>query len=438
MERKLMSELLKWKDKSSRKPLLLEGARQVGKTYLLKDFGKRYFKNVAYINFQNPSREIAELFDGSIEPSRIVGMLELYLDMKISATDTLLFFDEVQEVPRALTSLKYFCEDAPEYYVVAAGSLLGIFLHKGTSFPVGKVDSLRLEPLDFEEFILANGREKMLDYVKENPFENHFKEIFYDLFKYYLFTGGMPAVVSDWIETHDFDNVKINQEKILNNYRNDFSKHTDYTTAIRIRQVFDSLPAQFAKKNDKFLYGTIKSGARAREYELAIEWLLDAGIVRRVNNVKVGDKIPLKAYSDPSSFKLYFVDIGLFRYLADIPVEVIQNKDAIFDEFNGLIAEQFVLQQLTKHTLFYWTGGESSEVDFVMQYGSLIVPIEVKSGTNVKAKSLKLFRETYSPKISLRFSLKNTQLNNDLLNISLFSIFLCEQLLDYSSEKCVK
>ena len=433
-----MSELLKWKDKSSRKPLLLEGARQVGKTYLLKDFGKRYFKNVAYINFQNPSREIAELFDGSIEPSRIVGMLELYLDMKISATDTLLFFDEVQEVPRALTSLKYFCEDAPEYYVVAAGSLLGIFLHKGTSFPVGKVDSLRLEPLDFEEFILANGREKMLDYVKENPFENHFKEIFYDLFKYYLFTGGMPAVVSDWIETHDFDNVKINQEKILNNYRNDFSKHTDYTTAIRIRQVFDSLPAQFAKKNDKFLYGTIKSGARAREYELAIEWLLDAGIVRRVNNVKVGDKIPLKAYSDPSSFKLYFVDIGLFRYLADIPVEVIQNKDAIFDEFNGLIAEQFVLQQLTKHTLFYWTGGESSEVDFVMQYGSLIVPIEVKSGTNVKAKSLKLFRETYSPKISLRFSLKNTQLNNDLLNISLFSIFLCEQLLDYSSEKCVK
>ena len=288
MERRLMSQLLAWKESKNRKPLILEGARQVGKTWLLKEFGKRYFKKVAYVNFQNPSREITELFDGSIEPRRIVGMLELYLDMKISAKDTLLFFDEVQEVPRALTSLKYFCEDAPEYYVVTAGSLLGIFLHKGTSFPVGKVDSLRLEPLDFEEFIWANGREKMLDYIKENLFENQFKEIFYDLFKYYLFTGGMPAVVADWTETHDFDNVKINQEKILNNYRSDFSKYPDHTSAVRIRQIFESLPAQFAKKNDKFLYGTVKTGARAREYELAIEWLLDAGIVRRVNNVKVG------------------------------------------------------------------------------------------------------------------------------------------------------
>jgi len=433
-----MKQLLAWKENKNRKPLILEGARQVGKTWLLKEFGKHYFKKVAYINFQNPSREISELFDGSIEPHRIVGMLELYLDMKISATDTLLFFDEVQEVPRALTSLKYFCEDAPEYYVVAAGSLLGIFLHKGTSFPVGKVDTMRLEPLDFEEFLWANGRKRMLDYTKENPFENQFAEIFYDLFKYYLFTGGMPAVIADWIETRDINNVKINQERILNNYRNDFGKYTDHTLAIRIRQVFESLPAQFAKKNDKFLYGTVKSGARAREYELAIEWLLDAGIVRRVNNVKVGNKIPLKAYSDPSAFKLYFVDIGLFRYLADIPFEVINSKTAIFDEFNGLVAEQFVLQQLTKHTLFYWIGSDSSEVDFVMQYGPEIVPIEVKSGTNVKAKSLKVFREMYLPKISVRFSLKNTRLDNDFQNISLFNIFLFEQLLDYSSEKRVK
>lgn len=430
MERKLMSELLKWKDEEGRKPLLLEGARQVGKTWLLKEFGKRYFKNVAYINFQNPTREIVELFEGSIDPRRIVRMLEINLDMKISATDTLLIFDEVQEVPRALTSLKYFCEDAPEYHVATAGSLLGVFLHEGTSFPVGKVDSLKLEPLDFEEFVCANGREKMLAYIKENPFENQFAEAFYDLFKYYLFVGGMPAVVDDWIKTHDFKNVKINQEKILNNYRNDFSKYTDNTTAVRIRQVFESLPAQFAKKNDKFLYGTIKSGARAREYELAIEWLLDAGIVRRVNHVSRGDKIPLKAYANPSAFKLYFVDVGLFRYLADIPLEAIQNKNAIFDEFNGLIAEQFVLQQLAKkHTLFYWTGGEDSEVDFVMQHGPNIVPIEVKSGMNVKAKSLKIFRESYLPKISIRFSLKNTRLDNDLQNISLFNIFLYEQLL---------
>ena len=406
MERRLMSQLLEWKENKSRKPLILEGARQVGKTWLLKEFGKRYFQKVAYVNFQNPSREITELFDGSIEPHRIIGMLELYLDIKISASDTLLFFDEVQEVPRALTSLKYFCENAPEYYLVSAGSLLGIFLHKGTSFPVGKVDTLKLEPLDFEEFLWANGRKKMLDYVKENPFDNQFKEVFYDLFKYYLFVGGMPAVVADWIETRDYDNVKINQEKILNNYRNDFSKHADHTSAIRIRQVFESLPEQFAKKNDKFLYGTIRTGARAREYELAIEWLLDAGIVRRVKNVKVGNKIPLKAYADSSTFKLYFVDIGLFRLLADIPIEVIQNKDAIFDEFNGFLSEQFVLQQLAKYNLFYWTSEKTSEVDFVMQFGVDILPIEVKSGTNVKAKSLKQFREKYSPKISAESSFR--------------------------------
>ena len=432
-----MTQLLSWKESRNRKPLILEGARQVGKTWLLKEFGKRYFKNVAYVNFQNPSREITDLFEGSIEPRRIVGMLELYLDMKISATDTLLFFDEVQELPRALTALKYFCEDAPEYYVVTAGSLLGIFLHKGTSFPVGKVDSLRLEPLDFEEFFWANGREKILEYLKQNPFDTQFKEISYDLFKYYLFTGGMPAVVADWIETRDFNNVKINQEKIINNYRNDFSKHVDHVSAIRIRQVFECLPAQFAKKNDKFLYGTIKTGARAREYELAIEWLIDAGIVRRVNQVKVGDKIPLKAYSDPSSFKLYFVDIGLFRCLADIPVEILQNKEAIFNEFNGLLTEQFVLQQLAPHNLFFWTGEKISEVDFVMQYGMDIVPIEVKSGTNVKAKSLKQFREKYAPKISVRFSLKETKLDDGLLNIALYHSPFFSSLLDYSFRKCV-
>lgn len=438
MRRKLMSELLKWKDKSGRKPLLLEGARQVGKTYLLKDFGKRYFKNVAYINFQNPSTELIDFFNGSIEPKRIITMLELFLNMKISPSDTLIIFDEVQEVPRALTSLKYFQEDAPQYHIVTAGSLLGVFLHKGTSFPVGKINSLKLEPMDFEEFLWANNRENIVTFLKSNPTEISFNEILLDLFKQYLYIGGMPEVVNDWVENQNVENINLIQEEILSNYRKDFSKYTDNTAAIRIRQIFDSLPAQFAKKNDKFLYGTIKSGARAREYELAIEWLSDAGIVRRVNQISCGDKIPLKSYANPSVFKLYFVDIGLFRHLAEIPFEVINNKIAIFDEFNGLIAEQFVLQQLANHTLYFWTGGAISEVDFVMQYKSEIVPIEVKSGTNVKAKSLKVFREKYSPKVSLRFSLKNTQLDNGLQNISLFNIFLCDQLLDYSLGKCVK
>ncbi|MDR1119474.1 MAG: AAA family ATPase [Dysgonamonadaceae bacterium] len=438
MERKLMSELIKWKDRKGRKPLLLEGARQVGKTYLLKDFGKRYFNDVAYVNFQNPSQELVELFNGSISPERIITMLELMLNMKISPSETLLIFDEVQEVPRALTSLKYFCEDAPEYHIATAGSLLGIFLHKDTSFPVGKVNTLKLEPMNFEEFLWANERENIVTFLKSNPFETTFNEILSDLFKQYLYIGGMPEAVADWIENKDVTKLNEIQEEILSNYRKDFIKHTDNTTAVRIRQLFDSLPAQFAKKNDKFLYGTIKEGARAREYEMAIEWLIDAGIVRRVNQVSCGNKIPLKSYTEFSAFKLYFVDVGLFRFLAEIPFEVIADKTAIFDEFNGLIAEQFVLQQLAEHTLYYWTSGEKSEVDFVMQFGSEIVPIEVKSGENVKAKSLKIFREKYAPKISVRFSLKNTRLDNDMLNISLFNSFLCENLLDLSSGKCVK
>ena len=430
MERKLMSELLEWKEKKKRKPLLLEGARQVGKTYLLKEFGERYYKNVAYVNFQNPSEELIDIFNGSIDPKRIITMLDLYLNMKITPADTLIIFDEAQEVPKVLTSLKYFCEEAPEYHVTTAGSLLGVFLHKGTSFPVGKVNSLKLEPMDFEEFLLANNQEKILDFVKVNPGEIAFNEILLDLFKQYLFVGGMPEAVADWIENKNVENVTAIQDEIINNYRKDFSKHTDNTTAIRIRQVFDSLPAQFAKANDKFLYGTVKSGARAREYEIAIEWLIDAGIIRRVNHVSCGDKIPIKAYANPSSFKLYFIDIGLFRHLAEIPANVIQSKTAIFNIFNGLVAEQFVLQQLAKYTLYFWTGGEDSEVDFILQYGSEIIPIEVKSGTNVKAKSLKIYRETYSPRISVRFSLKNSKLDAGLQNIFLPHIFLFEQLID--------
>ena len=433
-----MSELIRWKEKSGRKPLLLEGARQVGKTYLLKDFGKRNFKNVAYINFQNPSKEIIDLFNGSIDPKRIITMLELFLNINISHAETLIIFDEIQEVPRALTSLKYFCEDASEYHIAAAGSLLGVFLHKSTSFPVGKVNSIKLEPMDFEEFLCANHRENIITYLKSNITEVSFNEILSDLFKQYLYIGGMPEVVANWIVNRNVENINPIQEEILSNYRKDFIKYTDNTTAIRIRQVFDSLPAQFAKKNNKFLYGTVKSGARAREYETAIEWLLDAGVLRRVNQVVCGNKIPLKSYVNPSAFKLYFVDIGLFRHLAEIPYEVIHSKTAIFDEFNGLVAEQFVLQQLAKYTLYYWTGVETSEVDFIMQYGSEIVPIEVKSGMNVKAKSLKVFRETYLPKISIRFSMKHTRLDGDLQNISLFNIFLFEHLLDYSCGKCVK
>jgi predicted AAA+ superfamily ATPase len=426
-----MSELKKWRSAKDRKPLLLEGARQVGKTYLLQEFGRNEYDSVAYINFQKPPAEIVEIFDGTIGPERIIPALEIALKMEISPSKTLIIFDEVQEVPRALESLKYFAEDAPEYHIVSSGSLLGIFLHKGTSFPVGQVNRLRLEPMDFEEFLIAKGEERLVKALhKNNPVALPFREKLVDAFREYCFVGGMPRVVQDWVSTGNYTNVGQLQSEILNDYRSDFSKHTDETTALKIRQVFDSLPAQFAKKSDKFIYGVAKTGARAREYELAIEWLVDAGIVRRVARVERGDKIPLKAYQDRATFKLYFVDIGLFCRLAEIPSDVVIKKEAIFNEFNGLIAEQFVLQQLADHTLYYWTSQSESEVDFVGQFGDQVVPIEVKSGTNVKAKSLKVYREKYQPELSVRFSLLELDYNDGLLNIPLYYSFLFDELLD--------
>ncbi|MDR1197121.1 MAG: AAA family ATPase [Candidatus Nomurabacteria bacterium] len=432
MKRKLMDELKKWKVSKDRKPLLMKGARQVGKTYLLQEFGRNEYDSVAYINFQKPPAEIVEIFNGTIRPERIISNLEIALNMEIVPGKTLIIFDEVQDVPRALESLKYFAEDAPEYHIVSSGSLLGIFLHKDTSFPVGMVNHLRLEPMDFEEFLIAKGEERLVKALhKESSTSLPFREKLVDAFREYCFVGGMPRLVSDWVENGNYNNVGQLQDEILNDYRGDFSKHTDDMMAMRIRQVFDSLPAQFAKKNDKFVYGVAKAGARAREYELAIEWLVDAGIVRRVVKVERGDKIPLKAYQDRSTFKLYFVDIGLFCRLSEIPSDVIIKKEAIFNEFNGLIAEQFVLQQLADHTLYYWTSQSESEVDFVMQFENQVIPVEVKSGTNVKAKSLKVYREKYQPTLAIRFSLLDLVFNDGLLNIPLYYSFLFDSLLDY-------
>ncbi|GHT54034.1 ATPase [Bacteroidia bacterium] len=439
MYRKLTTQLIDWKQNNDRKPLILEGARQTGKTYLLQQFGKEHYRNVAYINMENAPEKLVALFEGSISPERIVTQLELLFGFDIKPAETLIIFDEVQEIPRALTSLKYFCEDAPEYHIAASGSLLGIFLHPGTSFPVGKVNFLKMQPMDFEEFLIANGEEKLLVHLKENVDDAHFfTEKLYDYFKYYLLIGGMPEVVQSWITKKNIEKVEKIQNSIIQAYLRDFSKHTPKNEAIRVKQIFDSLPGQFAKNNDKFIYGVVKQGARAREYELAIEWLLAAGIVRRVQTVKCGDKLPLKAYVEPAAFKLYFVDVGLFRHFAGISSEVILDKSAIFDEYNGLLAEQFVLQQLHNYDMYYWTSGATAEIDFVTQIGSRIIPIEVKSGLNVKAQSLKVYREQYKPQLSIRFSLKDTKLDNDLLNISLYNIFLCETLLDNSSAKCAK
>jgi predicted AAA+ superfamily ATPase len=429
MKRKLLDKLLEWKQKPKRKPLILEGARQVGKTYLLRDaFAAEHYKSVAYLNLQNPSPEVKELFEGDISPKRIISQLELLLGVEIEPAETLIILDEIQEVPRALTSLKYFYEEAPEYHVAVAGSLLGVFLHQGASFPVGKVETLRLEPMDFEEFLWANGKEKLTKYLHENVDATTFDGELVDLFREYSFTGGMPDVVKDWVQNHDINNAERIQQLIISDYRGDFGKHADATTAVRIRQVFDSLPSQFAKNNDKFVYGVVKEGARAREYELAIEWLVDAGIVRRVYQVERGDKLPLAAYADRSAFKLYFVDIGLFRALADIPSSVVVRKNAIFDEFNGFMAEQFVCQELAKHSLYYWASKSDSEVDFVGQFEDNIVPIEVKSGENVRSRSLRSYRERYAPRLAVRFSMLPQRYDDGLLNVPLCKSWLFERL----------
>lgn len=428
MKRKLYDNLKKWRKSERRKPLLLMGARQVGKTYLLKEFGKNEFKNCVYLNLDKDRERYETLFRDTINPDDIILKLETLIGEKIDPKNTLIIFDEVQEIPRALTSLKYFCENASEYYVAASGSLLGVALHQGTSFPVGKVDELELSPLDFEEFLTATGNERFLRIINSPDDLKIFSDRFEMWFREYLVVGGMPEAVASWVKNRDYAEVDRIQNSILLAYLNDISKHTDPTTATRIHQVWNSLPAQFAKRNEKFMFNVIKPGARAREYELAVQWLTDCRIVRRVNRLKTGDKLPLKAYVDLSAFKLYFLDVGLFRHLSGTASDLVLNDEAIFKEFGGFFAEQFVLQQMSsRHSLYYWASEASAEVDFVTEMNGNVVPIEVKSGTNVKAKSLKTFRDTYAPKLSVRFSLKPLEYNNGLLNLPIYLAGLTEE-----------
>ncbi len=436
MKRILYDKLQEWKEKKGRKPLLLSGARQVGKTYLLKEFGKNEFENVVYLNLDKDKERYEILFKDSIAPEEIITKLETLLGAKIEPAKTLIIFDEVQEIPRALTSLKYFCEDAPEYFVAASGSLLGVALHQGTSFPVGKIDNLELEPLSFEEFVMATGNERFLRIIDNEVDLRIFGDKLEMLLREYLIVGGMPEAVASWVAERDYEEVDKVQNTILLAYLNDISKHTDATTATRIHQIWNSLPAQFAKRNEKFMFSVIKGGARAREYELAVQWLVDCKIVRRVERVKVGDKLPLKAYADTSAFKLYFLDVGLFRHLAGVSTEMVLNNEALFREFNGFFVEQFVLQQMAgKHTLYYWSSEANAEVDFVTEINGGIVPIEVKSGTNVKAKSLKAFRDNYQPKLSVRFSLLPLEYNSGLLNLPIYLAGVGEGYLEKYSER---
>lgn len=435
MYRKIITELKIWKEKKDRLPLILKGARQVGKTWILQQFGKEYFEDVLYINFENAGN-ISNLFEGNIQPKRIIEYLSAINHKKIEPEKTLIIFDEIQEAPRALTSLKYFAEQAPEYAICCAGSLLGVFLHDQVSFPVGKVDFLELQPLNFEEFLIANDEKELINLIKKNGIEklpDIITDKLKDYLKKYFVIGGMPRAVKTWIEEKDFQQVEIIQKGILEAYERDFSKHTDNSTATKIQYVWNSIPSQLAKENRKFIYGVVKDGARAREYENSINWLKDTGLIRLANRVKCGDKQPLKAYEDLKAFKIYLLDVGLLRVLCELSYETIIDDDDIYNEFNGLLTEQFVLQELKNinkiNTIYYWTNEFQSEVDFVFSYKNLIIPVEAKAGINVKAQSLKVFIDKYKTKLAIRYSLLNMALDNKILNIPLYVIWNTENYL---------
>lgn len=426
MYRKLIEQLKGWKDKKDRLPLILKGARQVGKTWLLQEFGKECFEDVLYINFENESN-VSSLFEGTIEPNRIIEFLGAVHHKKIEPEKTLIIFDEIQEFPRALTALKYFAEQTPEYAICCAGSLLGVFLHDSVSFPVGKVEFLELNPLTFEEFLLANNENSLIEVINKNGLQE-LPEIItsklQDYLKKYFAIGGMPGAVNKWITTKDFEEVEKVQRGILDSYTRDFSKHTDKNTATKIKYIWESIPSQLAKENRKFVYGVIRDGARAREYEDAINWLQDTGLIRKVYRVKRGDKLPLKAYEDLKAFKIYLLDVGLLRVMCELSYETIINGNEIYNEFKGLLTEQFVLQELAAFdkikSIYYWTNESLSEVDFVFNYKNLIIPVEAKSGINVRARSLKNFMQEYNTELALRFSLLNLVENDKILNIPLY------------------
>lgn len=426
MYRFAIEQLQKWKAKKHRKPLVIRGARQVGKTWLMKEFGAVAYKHIVYVNFDNNER-MKNLFDGSLEVSRLITGLELYAGHKIDPDSTLLIFDEVQEVPKALTSLKYFNEDAPQYQIVCAGSLLGVALHPGTSFPVGKVEFLDLYPLSFFEFISALGKGQYVDLLQKGDFDMAaaFKQDYIDLLKHYYYVGGMPEAVQSFANNKDFNEVREIQRRILDAYEQDFSKHAPHDVIPRIRMLWNSIPAQLTKENKKFIYGLIKEGARAKEYELALLWLTDCGLVHKVHRV-TAPSLPLKAYEDLKAFKLFFVDVGLLSCMVGIRQDVLLDGNALFKEFKGALTEQYVLQQLKTVkglNIYYWTAEHgTAEVDFVVDNGSDVIPIEVKAEVNLQAKSLKVYREKFQPQLSIRTSMADYRCEEWLLNLPLWAI----------------
>lgn len=428
MERKIIEALKRWKASPKRMPLLLGGARQVGKTYTALTFGKQYYKNTAYFNMEDSS-EIISIFERDLDPARIVSELSVKLGEAIYPDDTLIIFDEIQACERALTSLKYFCEKAPQYHIIAAGSLLGVALKREKySFPVGKVDMMTLYPLDFEEFLWATGHEKLCAMIQDSfsgftPLSLHDTAL--DLYKTYLVVGGMPKAVSEYVETKDFDFVTAAQKSLNDAYIADMAKYATPQDTTRIMAAWGSVPAQLSKENHKFQYKVIKSGARAYEYETAIDWLKAAGMVNICTRVREG-KMPLAAFADNDSFKLYMMDTGLLCSKFSIAANVVLHSPHSFDGFKGALAENYIMQALTVNGFepFYWSSPGKAELDFVIQDRSgNILPLEGKSAGNVKAKSLRTFVSLYEPPYAIRVSAKNFGFENNIKSIPLYALF---------------
>jgi hypothetical protein len=434
LHRDLTGELIKWKKRKDKKPLILTGARQVGKTWLMRDFGETHYKRQVYISFDGNER-MARLFSGDFDTARIISGLQIEADCKIIPGETLVIFDEIQQCPKALSSLKYFCENAPQYDIIAAGSMLGLSVHGGDSFPVGKVEFLNLYPLSYFEFLNALGKDDLLALIENLDFEmiKTFKDKFIDQLRLYFFVGGMPEAVLAFCRTNDLFESRNIQKQILTGYEQDFSKHIPLNMLARVRMAWNSIPAQLAKENKKFVYGLLRQGARAKEYETSLAWLSDCGLAYKISRINKA-ALPLKAYEDIDAFKLFGVDVGLLAALCELDARTMLEGSLIFEEFKGALTEQYVLQQLKtafkNMPVYYWaneTGG--AEVDFVVQSGRNIIPVEAKSGINLQAKSLKTYREKYMPKIAVRTAITDFKIDGGFYNVPLYMIGALQEII---------
>ena len=424
MYRYAINDLIVWKKSLNHMPLIIKGARQVGKTWLMQEFGKTQYEKVAYISFDNNPR-LDTLFKKDFNIKRLIDGLNIEVGFNITPKDTLIIFDEIQENPLALTSLKYFCENAPEYDIVAAGSLLGVAHHRGTGFPVGKVEYLNLYPLSFKEFLLAMNENQILEIIDKKDFEMQkvFKERIIDLLRRYCYVGGMPKAVLSFSQEQDYNLVRKIQRNILNDYEGDFSKHIPPEQVERTRLLWNAIPSQLVKENKKCVYGKIKQGARAKDFEIALNWLIDSGLVHKVSRV-TEPNMPLKAYEDVSAYKLFLLDVGLLGAMNDLDSRSLLENDKLFNDYNGAVTEQYVLQEfktIGELPVFYWASNRA-ELDFLIQYQNNIIPVEAKATINLQAKSLKSFRQKYEPKISIRTSLADYEENTGLFNIPLYDI----------------